>query len=109
MIEEWLPNNTVIECKNMSIAAHNEMLYDEKVKPYLKVCIPNFDVLFWVFLCCFLSSFFFFFAFSYLFQTQHVIPSTQISLHISHVCDQIVSLCTLVYADDAQRMALVPR
>ena len=37
MIEEWLPNSTVIECKNMSIAAHNEMLYDEKVKPYLKV------------------------------------------------------------------------
>ena len=41
MIEEWLPNATLTECKNLSIASHNEMLYDQKVLPYLKMTIKG--------------------------------------------------------------------
>jgi hypothetical protein len=39
MIEEWMPNSTLSQCKNLSMAAHDETLYDSKVRPYLKMSI----------------------------------------------------------------------
>lgn len=41
MIEEWVPNTTIDNCKNVSIAGHNQMLYDEKVLPYLEMTVKG--------------------------------------------------------------------
>ena len=42
MIEEWVPNSTTAGCKNVSIASHNELLYDSKVVPYLEMTMKGF-------------------------------------------------------------------
>lgn len=42
MIEEWLLNETIAECQNLSIGAHNQMLYDQKVRPYLSMSVRGF-------------------------------------------------------------------
>merc|ERR1719221_2530684 len=41
MIQEWLTNDTIATCKNVSIASHNEMLYDQKVRPYLQMAVKG--------------------------------------------------------------------
>ena len=42
MIEEWTENATTLQCRNVSVAAHNEMLYDQKVQPYLSMTVKGF-------------------------------------------------------------------
>eukprot|EP00911_Craspedida_sp_UC1_P000370 UC1_evm1s284 len=42
MIEEWMPNSTIAGCKNLSLAPHNQMLYDKNVRPYLKMTLKGF-------------------------------------------------------------------
>eukprot|EP01043_Picozoa_sp_COSAG02_P004619 COSAG02_NODE_122_length_35306_cov_98.280967_18_plen_163_part_00 len=34
MIEQWLTNDVIAQCKGASITAHNENLFDANVKPY---------------------------------------------------------------------------
>lgn len=41
MIEEWLLNDTIASCKNLSLATHNQMLYDQKVRPYLSMTLKG--------------------------------------------------------------------
>jgi hypothetical protein len=42
MIEEWLMNDTIATCQNLSIATHNQQLYDQKVRPYLSMSVKGF-------------------------------------------------------------------
>ena len=39
MIEEWLPNATNAQCSGANIVAHNQMLWDENVLPFLDMTI----------------------------------------------------------------------
>ena len=42
MIEEWMTNETIANsCQNVSIASHNEMLWDNNVVPYLKTTVKG--------------------------------------------------------------------
>lgn len=42
MIEEWMLNETIATCSNLSLATHNQMLYDQKVRPYLSMTVKGF-------------------------------------------------------------------
>lgn len=39
MIEEWLPNATNAHCSGANIVAHNQMLWDENVLPFLDMTV----------------------------------------------------------------------
>ena len=41
MIEEWLTNETIATCSNLSLAQHNQMLYDQNVRPYLSMTVKG--------------------------------------------------------------------
>eukprot|EP00040_Diaphanoeca_grandis_P027003 m.152468 g.152468 ORF g.152468 m.152468 type:complete len:151 (+) comp30808_c0_seq2:632-1084(+) len=42
MIEEWTLNTTTTTCTDVSISAHNQMVWDEKVVPYLAMTMKGF-------------------------------------------------------------------
>jgi sialate O-acetylesterase len=42
MIEQWTLNSTLQACKNISLASHNEGLYDENVIPYIAMTVKGF-------------------------------------------------------------------
>ena len=42
MIEEWMPNTTVSKCSGAKIAAHNQMLWDGNVVPFLGMTMKGF-------------------------------------------------------------------
>ena len=39
MIEEWLPNATNAHCSGANIVAHNQLLWDENVLPFLDMTV----------------------------------------------------------------------
>lgn len=41
MIEQWLTNDLISECKGADIAEHNGVLYDNAVKPYLGMAVKG--------------------------------------------------------------------
>lgn len=41
MIEQWLTNEVISECRGTNIADHNEQLYDNAVRPYLDMSIKG--------------------------------------------------------------------
>ena len=41
MVEQWIPNSTVASCKNLSLASHNQGLWDDNVRPYLKMTVKG--------------------------------------------------------------------